>query len=272
MTEYQGNRVVIIIGGMFAMGLFGFLKQKKANAVVYRLVWFELQIAPATYRFAILPEQPILIGLEGENGEKGVTMLIRYDHVPEVYERIVERISDLVQKSKVMELPPKNPQVAFDDGAIKNPSVHIRIAYSNDRRWASVFEMNKIPKEIETLIQETKKFAKKIMKEQSSEKISGEKALAHLDADRNVAQKEFPAIVTKIKVCLSGNILVNDQEVSLSELGLILDELKAKNGVVWYFRESPEQEPTELTSITIQKVLDAIVNRKLPVKLQTEEY
>jgi hypothetical protein len=264
--------VILIVIGVLAMGMFGLFKKKTYNVVTYRLVWFELQVAPFSYRFAIMPEQPILIGYEGENGEKGATMLIRYDHVPAVYDRTVEKISDLVQKSGVMKLLPNDSHIAFANASMDKPSVHVRIAYSDERRWASYYEMDKIPKEVESLIQETKKLAKQLMIEQSNEKISGEKAHEHLMPNRNIAQKESPAVVAKIRVRLSGKILVNEQAVSLSELGTILDELKTKNGAVWYFRESPEKEPPESTNKIIQQVLEAVTSRKLPIQLQPEEY
>ena len=57
------------------MGILNFIKRQKPENVVYRLVWFELQIAPATYRFAIMPEQPILIGYEGDNGDTIVLLI-----------------------------------------------------------------------------------------------------------------------------------------------------------------------------------------------------
>ncbi len=253
------------------MGLFGFLKSKERDPITYRLVWFELQVAPFTYRFAIMPEQPILIGLEGENGEQGATMLIRYDHVPEVYEQTVERVDALVQEHGILSLPLKNPQLAFADEALDHASVHIRIAYADDRRWASVFEVDDLPPEIASLIRETKELARQTMETGSNETITGNEARGHLDPERNAAQKESPEVIVKIRVGLSGKIFVDNQEVSLSELGPILDELKSQKGGVWYFRESPEQDPSESTWKIVEKVLDEVARRELPISLQQEE-
>lgn len=75
-----------------------------------------------------------------------------------------------------------------------------------------------------------------------------------------------------MKVLQSGKITANGQEVSLSELGTILDDLKQKDGGVWYFREEPEHEPSEPLTMTIESVIDAIASRELPVHLQPEEY
>lgn len=264
--------IVIIIMGVIILGIFSFMNRQKAKNVIYRLVWFELQIAPASYRFAIMPEQPILIGYEGENGEKGATMLIRYEHVPDVFERTVEKVDGLVNKSGILSLPPSNPDQAFDDTAMTTPSIHIRIAYADNRRWAGFYSIDAPPEAVAALIQDTKVLAKQIIHEQTSEKIDGEAAHSFLDPEKNIAQKDAPSVIVKVKVLQSGKINVNGQEVSLSELGTILDDLKQKDGGVWYFREEPEHEPSESLTMIIESVLDAITSRELPVRLQPEEY
>lgn len=254
------------------MGIFDFVKRKKATEPIFRLVWFELEIAPASYRFAIMPEQPILISREGENGENGALMLIRYEHVPDVYDRTVEKVDALVRKSGVLNLPHSSPNRAFDDTAMTDQSVHIRIAYADNTQWASVYRAGEIPQAVAVLIQDSKALAKQIMQEQTSEKIDGDAARAFLDPEKNTAQKNTPSVIVKVKVFLSGEITANDTKVSLKELGILLDDLKQKNGGVWYFRELPDQEPPESLVPTIEDVLDAIASRNLPVKLQREEY
>lgn len=264
--------IAVIIGALIIMGLFDFVKRKKAIEPIHRLVWFELQIAPASYRFAIMPEQPILIGYEGENGTKGATMLIRYEHVPNVYERTVERVDALVRKSGIMGLPPSHPNRAFDDTAMVDQSVHVRIAYADNTRWAAVYGADEIPQAVAVLIHDSKALAKQIMQEQTSETIDGDTAHAFLDPKTNAAQKNTPSVIVKVKVLLSGEITANGAKVTLKELGDLLDDLKKERGGVWYFRESPEQEPPEALVSTIKDVMDAIATRKLPVRLQPEEY
>lgn len=264
--------IVLIVGVLIVMGLFDFARRKKPESVIYRLVWFELQIAPASYRFAIMPDQPILIGYEGENGEKGATMLIRYEHVPDVYERTVEKVSALIKKSGILNLPQKNPAQAFADSSMSRSSVHVRLTYADNTRWAGVYTSDAIPEPVATLIRDTKELAKQIMKEQTSDTIDGDTAKGFLVPEKNAAQKDAPSIIVKVKVLQSGKITANGQEVTLAKLGTILDDLKQKDGGVWYFRESPEQEPPESLVTTIAHVMDAIASRRLAVRLQPEEY
>jgi hypothetical protein len=264
--------VIVLVLGVISMGLFDFVKRKRVTEPIYRLVWFELQIAPAFYRFAIIPEQPILIGCEGENGEKGATMLIRYEHVPDVYERTVERVDTLVRKSGVMGLRPSRPNRAFDDAAMTDRSIHVRIAYADNTRWAAVYDADEIPQAVAVLVQESRALAKQIMQEQTSETIDGDRALAFLDPEMNTAQKNASSVIVRVKVFLSGVITANGERVTLEELDTLLEELKQKKGGVWYFRESPEQEPPKTLVQTIENVMDAIASRRLPVSMQPEEY
>jgi hypothetical protein len=264
--------IAVVIGVIIIMGLFDFMKRKKVVEPIHRLVWFELQIAPASYRFAIMPEQPILIGYEGENGEKGATMLIRYEHVPDVFERTVERVDALVRRSGIMGLPPSDPNRAFDDEAMVDQSVHVRVAYADNTRWASVYGADEIPHAVAGLIHESKALAKQIMQEQTSEAINGDTAQAFLEPEKNQAQKNAPSVIVKVKVLLSGEVTANGEKVTLQELGNILDDLKKEGGGVWYFRESPEQEPPASLVSTIEAVMDTIASRRLPVRLQPEEY
>ena len=67
----------------------------------YRLTWFELQVAPMEYRFAIIPKQPILVGSIGENK---ATILLRYDVDPKSYDKTVESIDKLIKELGIMQL------------------------------------------------------------------------------------------------------------------------------------------------------------------------
>jgi hypothetical protein len=247
-------------------------RRRKLPSVIYRLVWFELQVAPSSYRFAIMPEQPILIMFEGENGQEGAVMLIRYDHAPEAYEQTVERVDSIVKRSGVLNLRPLNPDQAFEDAAMESPSVHIRLAYADNTRWAGVYDMDNVPEAVSGLIHDTKSLAGQIMQEQSKEKINGDVARTYLEPEKNIAQAESIPIIVKVKVYQSGKISANGQEVTLGELAQILDDVKQKNGVVWYFRESPDKEPSEALDKIIKGVLDAIMGRDLPLRLQPTEY
>lgn len=252
------------------MNLFGFL-DKKTPAVTYRLQWFELQVNPMVYRFAIMPEQPILIGLPGENGEKGSVLLVRYDQAPETYTKIVESIDTLVRQHKLLSLPMKDPGLAFQEAAMNTPGTHLRLAYADKTSWAGAFPAGTEPSALNVLVEATKTLAKQVKREIGGQIIDGDKAMEHIKRENNSSQKNSPAIVLRVKVSADGKIFVNRQAATLANLHAALDELKTKNGEVWYHREVGTSEPPEATVKVIKQVLDAVMSRKLPIRLQEEE-
>ena len=69
--------------------------------------------------------------------------------------------------------------------------------------------------------------------------------------------------VLKITVSRSGEITADGTPTNVDALVLLLRDLAAKKGAVWYYREAPEAEPHP----NALKVLNAIVDQKLPVRL-----
>lgn len=253
------------------MGFFDFLRRKPAvPAVTHRLVWFELQVMPAAYRFAIVPRQPILVGLEGTGEEKGVTLLIRYDHAPQLFNQTVERVDSLLAASGIATLPPHEPGRVFADG-MEGTGTHLRFARAGNTRWAGRWDRGAEPPELQQLVAETKALAREILRTMQGQRISGEQAEAHLDPDRNLANDTADKVMLRVKVGVSGQINVNRAPATLEQLGAALDALKAEGGTVWYHRENPHAAPSPESEAVVKQVLDAVMSRQLPVRLLEED-
>jgi hypothetical protein len=255
------------------MNLPRFLRRNGAKAALtHRLTWFELQISPHSYRFAIVPKRPILIGLAGDNDSPAFTSLIRYDRTPDVFEKTVEQVDALIKRANIMGLTPREPHMVFADEHLKRPGVHLRFAYADDNRWAGHYEPDQVPAPVLALVQDTKDLAHSILKQTSRQRISGQDALEALEPNKNAEQESHPSLIVKVRISRLGTISVNDREVSLAELRSTLDDLQGRHGGVWYYRDDPDQEPTEATTRVVQEVLEAITTRRLPVRLQSEKY
>ncbi len=150
------------------------------------LEWFELQVAPCIYRFAIVPDQPILMGLGPDEQDNGATMLIRHDRTPALYQQVVDKVSSCVEVCGIMDCALHNPQLAFADEMLDKESVHMRIAYTDGRRWASVFAVDHVPMEIGFLLEETKKLTQQVLEEQDHEMISGTDASTHVKSPQQL--------------------------------------------------------------------------------------
>lgn len=74
------------------------------------------------------------------------------------------------------------------------------------------------------------------------------------------------ATVAKVKVMKSGKIFLDDKELTLAEIKVAFVRLSKENGEVWYYRENPQEEP----SPEAMRVIEAIVENNLPVKLSSK--
>jgi biopolymer transport protein ExbD len=72
--------------------------------------------------------------------------------------------------------------------------------------------------------------------------------------------------VLKIAITASGQISADGRPTTLEALIPMLRELAKNKGAVWYYREAPEADPHP----NAMKVLNAVVDQNLPVRLSTK--
>lgn len=72
--------------------------------------------------------------------------------------------------------------------------------------------------------------------------------------------------VARISVLTSGQLFLNGKPVTLTTLDKSLAELKSQNGVVWYYRENAQAEPSPEAMQAIQLV----AKHKLPISMSTK--
>ncbi len=72
--------------------------------------------------------------------------------------------------------------------------------------------------------------------------------------------------VKRISVLASGKILLGGKEATTAEVKRALERVKAKQGSVWYYRESGKGEPPAQAI----EVFKLIVENKLPISLSTK--
>jgi len=70
----------------------------------------------------------------------------------------------------------------------------------------------------------------------------------------------------EVKVFQSGRFLVNEREMAIDKLDNLLAKMKTKNGEVWYYRESGQQEPPAIA----MQILQIVVNQQLPITMSSK--
>lgn len=118
-----------------------------------KLTWFELMICPFTFRLAVTPGYSLLFGYKDENSEQRHTTVLRYKEQKARIESILESLHWLVQVNGILSLPQNRAQDAFQAKSMNNPpSLHLRIAYSDQSSWASVYAMDQVPPQVQALL------------------------------------------------------------------------------------------------------------------------
>ena len=77
---------------------------------------------------------------------------------------------------------------------------------------------------------------------------------------------ESPRRVLKVAVSSEGTISLDGAVVSLSALRNELDAVRGTNAVVWYYRENPQEDPSQEASL----VMEAVIENRLPISLSTK--
>ena len=71
--------------------------------------------------------------------------------------------------------------------------------------------------------------------------------------------------VTRIRVSRDGEIWCDDVRTSLADLGPRLAQLRAAQGVVWYYREEAGDDPAPEAMAVVRMV----VEQRLPISMST---
>jgi hypothetical protein len=71
--------------------------------------------------------------------------------------------------------------------------------------------------------------------------------------------------VTRIRVSRDGQIWCDDVRTSLADLGPRLSQLRAAQGVVWYYREEAGDDPAPEAMAVVRMV----VEQRLPISMST---
>lgn len=74
------------------------------------------------------------------------------------------------------------------------------------------------------------------------------------------------AVVLKVSVFQSGDLMADGVETSLTDLDDRLGQIKGLNGVVWYYREGGLSEPPP----EAMDVMKLVVKHRLPISLSSK--
>jgi len=243
------------------------------------LEWFELQICPYDFRFAVLPQQPILIGWQRENSDDNLLWLMSREDYPDAFRSIINSLDSLIKSSRVLETEPHEPETTFEEGAMNMPSMHLRIGYGTDGygtgyRWQTCYDITEIPDKFLSFLEGCRKLALGIIEANPGRDVSDHEAweLTHVKRTPDQLFNAPDAVIAKIKITKEGDIILDGKAVTLDELGMKLERVRRQEGIVWYHREHPPNEPGEKASAQIGAVIEIINELGLYAELCEQDF
>lgn len=73
--------------------------------------------------------------------------------------------------------------------------------------------------------------------------------------------------IARVYVDRGGTVYLDQSAVTMEALRNHLDGLSRRSGVVWYYRDAPEQDPASGAAETVDAVMQAIVDANVTVEL-----
>lgn len=260
---------LLVVVAVVAAIRFGASWRTEAGA--RRLTRFEVHAVSALparpTRISVVEGEPLLVAPEEREGEIAVALLMAPGDESGTYEDMVENVETLVEESGVLALPRVDPDRCFDDRALENASTHVRIAFSDGTRWASVYDPDRVPVEVSALVGDVIRLADRVRHDREAQKSTERRELDSLDANELFPlSKDHP--ILEVDVDGAGRIEVGASEVTWSTLESLLDELaEEKGGVLCWLRtggESVEQQGESLQRLVDSARSSGVLVRILP--------
>jgi hypothetical protein len=109
-----------------------------------RLDWVEVEQAPHLCRVFMARGQKFLISPPPTPTQPRPAVLMGGPMTPDQADHWLGQVDLLLRSDRVLEEPEHRPEVAMEEAAQAEPSLHLRIAYEK-RRWASWYPLAELP-------------------------------------------------------------------------------------------------------------------------------
>jgi hypothetical protein len=148
---------------------------EKRGVATSPIVWFELQIAPLEFRFAVLPGQPILFG-----SSDTATWLLRAKENPDAAKALAIGLADVLRSHPFHRSPPNEPEKCFQPEVLKTPSFHLRVAWADGTRWETYHARDAIPPGLIELVEACRRLGLEKIASLGGRRLSAEEALGEV--------------------------------------------------------------------------------------------
>jgi hypothetical protein len=150
-----------------------------------RLEWFEMDECPFQFRLGIVPNQPVLY-IDTASAEGAY--VLRRDQAGDAIQLLLDHLTLLISAHRLVETKPTAPERAFSPQVDINSTncVQLRFAFDSDVQWASFYEPNALPENVQSFYEECRRFARQLIATGGGRPLSPEEALRLFSPDENL--------------------------------------------------------------------------------------
>jgi hypothetical protein len=134
----------------------------KAPSQWGELQWFEIEEAPHVWRVFLARGQQFLVSLAPPPGQKA-EVFIGGPMPPASEDAWFAQLDFIVCSDRVLETPMHEPDLVFHESAQDDPSLHIRISYGSNRRWACRYRLSEIPSHLASFQTDVTRVARRMV-------------------------------------------------------------------------------------------------------------
>ena len=142
----------------------------------FELNWFELQISPHEFRFAVASGRDALIAFKRDKASNCETHLLPIKDNKSNIDLAFSSLHAFLQKHNVRGTSFHKPEKTMQAATLSIPSLHLRFQYGN-RGWASFYLIEEIPPNIQALFDDCYKLAISIIARSPKRQLSNEEVL-----------------------------------------------------------------------------------------------
>jgi hypothetical protein len=216
------------------------------------LTRFELHICPGEFHISYVDVESLTIGDR--------ELHLRFEESASRAGVLPTQIDALIASNFILKAPAPTPELAFTEHAMQRDSIHIRIRYAGQPTWQAVFAPDRLPPNVNALIDGVRKLAVDFAQRAS--------------APAPEASPALDTAIARVRVDLSGAIYFEGARVSLNELTHELNRFpRNADGEVWYHREADWQEEASFeVDATSHAVLERLLQQGLLVRVFGKDF
>jgi hypothetical protein len=126
------------------------------------LQWIEVEEAPDVSRIFLASGEKYLISFPRMPGRPPTPVFVGGPFAAEVEQHWMRQFDMIISSDRIIDTPVHRPELCFSEAGLRDASLHIRISYGPDRRWASRYLVSEVPGQVASFHADVMRIARRM--------------------------------------------------------------------------------------------------------------